>query len=42
MEPLKFAFLGVCHDNPYSVATRDIVNLGVDLTMVDGKVLHQV
>jgi len=42
LEPGKFADLIVWHDNPYSVATEDILNLTVDLTMVGGKVVHQV
>ena len=41
LEPGKLADLIVWHDNPYTVATRDIVNLSVDLTMIGGKVLHQ-
>jgi hypothetical protein len=42
LEPGKFADLVVWHDNPYTVATEDILNLTVDLTMVGGKVVHQV
>jgi predicted amidohydrolase YtcJ len=42
LEPGKFADLTVWHDNPYTVATEDIPNLTVDLTMVGGKVVHQV
>jgi len=42
LEVGKFADLAVWHDNPYTVATRDIVNLTIDLTMVGGKVVHQV
>ncbi|MFC2037753.1 amidohydrolase, partial [Chloroflexota bacterium] len=42
LEPGKFADLIVWHDNPYTVATEDILNLTVDLTMVGGKVVHQV
>jgi predicted amidohydrolase YtcJ len=42
LEPGKFADLIVWHDNPYTVATEDIVNLTVDLTMVGGKAVHQV
>jgi predicted amidohydrolase YtcJ len=42
LEPGKFADLIVWHDNPYTVATEDILKLTVDLTMVGGKVLHQV
>ena len=42
LEPGKFADLIVWHDNPYTVATEDILKLTVDLTMVGGMVLHQV
>jgi predicted amidohydrolase YtcJ len=42
LEPGKLADLTVWHDNPYTVATEDIRNLTVDLTMVGGKVVHQV
>ena len=41
LEPGKFADLIVWHDNPYTVATEDIRNLTVDLTLVSGKVVHQ-
>ena len=41
LEPAKFADLIVWHDNPYSVATEDILKLTIDLTMVGGKVVHQ-
>jgi predicted amidohydrolase YtcJ len=41
LEPGKFADLIVWHDNPYSAATADILNLTIDLTMVGGKVVHQ-
>jgi predicted amidohydrolase YtcJ len=41
LEPGKFADLIVWHDNPYTVATEDILNLTVDLTMVGGKVVYQ-
>ena len=41
-EPGKFADLVVWHDNPYTVATEDILELTSDLTMVGGKVVHQV
>jgi predicted amidohydrolase YtcJ len=41
LEPGKLADLIVWHDNPYTVATEDILNLTVDLTMVGGKVVHQ-
>jgi predicted amidohydrolase YtcJ len=42
LEPGKFADLIVWNDNPYSVATEDILKLTIDLTMVGGKVVHQV
>jgi hypothetical protein len=42
LEPGKFADLVVWHDNPYAVATQDIASLTIDLTMVGGKVVHQV
>jgi predicted amidohydrolase YtcJ len=42
LEPGKLADLTVWHDNPYTVATEDIRSLTVDLTMVGGKVLHEV
>jgi len=42
LEPGKFADLAVWHDNPYTVATDDILKLTIDLTMVGGKVVHQV
>jgi hypothetical protein len=42
LEPGKYADLIVWHDNPYTVATIDILNLTLDLTMVGGKVVHEV
>lgn len=43
LEPGKFADLIVWHDDPYTVAEpADILDLTVDLTMVGGKVVHQV
>jgi predicted amidohydrolase YtcJ len=42
LEPGKLADLIVWDDNPYTVATEDILKLTVDLTMVGGKVVHQV
>jgi predicted amidohydrolase YtcJ len=42
LEPGKLADLVVWHDNPYTIATEDILQLTADLTMVGGKVLHQV
>jgi predicted amidohydrolase YtcJ len=41
LEPGKFADLVVWTDSPYSVATRDIINLTVDLTMINGKIVYQ-
>ncbi|MCL4396053.1 MAG: amidohydrolase [Chloroflexi bacterium] len=41
LEPGKFADLIVWHDNPYTVASADILGLTIDLTMVGGKVVHQ-
>jgi len=41
LEPGKFADLIVWHDNPYTTAAEDIVNLTVDLTMVGGKVVFE-
>lgn len=41
LESGKFADLTVWHDNPFTVATKDILELTVDLTMVGGKVVHQ-
>ncbi len=42
LEPGKFADLIVWHDNPYTVAMPDILKLTIDLTMVGGKIVHQV
>jgi len=42
LEPGKFADLIVWHDNPYTTALENIRSLTVDLTMVGGKVVHQV
>ena len=42
LEPGKVADLILWHDNPYTVATEDILKLTVDMTMVGGKVVHQV
>ncbi len=42
LEPAKLADLIVWHDDPYSAATNDIPGLTIDLTMVGGKVVHQV
>lgn len=43
LEPGKYADLIVWHDDPYSVAdVMDILELTVDLTMVGGRIVHQV
>jgi predicted amidohydrolase YtcJ len=43
LEAGKFADLIVWHDNPYTVPEPvDLLNLTIDLTMVGGKVVHQV
>jgi predicted amidohydrolase YtcJ len=42
LEAGKFADLTVWTDDPYSVATRDIVSLTVDMTIVDGEIVHEV
>jgi predicted amidohydrolase YtcJ len=42
LEAGKLADLVVWHDNPFAVKPADILNLTVDLTMVNGRVLHQV
>jgi hypothetical protein len=42
LEPGKFADLVVWHDNPYTVATQDILKLTVDMTLVGGEIVHQV
>lgn len=42
LEPGKFADLIVWSDNPYSVSTIEILDLTIDLTMVGGKIVHQV
>jgi predicted amidohydrolase YtcJ len=42
LESGKLADLIVWHDNPYTVATEDILKLTIDLTMVGGKAVHQV
>lgn len=43
LEPGKFADLILWHDDPYTVAdVMDILDLTVDLTMVGGKIVHQV
>jgi predicted amidohydrolase YtcJ len=41
LEVGKFADLVVWHDNPYTIATNDLLKLTADLTMVGGKVVHQ-
>jgi len=42
LEPGKFADLIVWNDNPYTVKTKDLLELTIDLTMVDGRIVHQV
>jgi predicted amidohydrolase YtcJ len=42
LEPGKFADLVVWNDNPLKVKTQDILKLKAELTMVGGKVVHQV
>jgi predicted amidohydrolase YtcJ len=42
LEPGKFADLVVWNDNPYTMAKEDILNLTAELTMVGGKVVHQI
>jgi hypothetical protein len=41
LEPGKFADLTLWTDDPYSVDTRNIVDLTVDLTMVGGKIVYE-
>ncbi len=41
LEPGKFADLTVWHDNPYTTAPEDLLNLTIDLTMVGGKLVYQ-
>jgi predicted amidohydrolase YtcJ len=41
LEAGKLADVIVWHDNPYTVATEDILKLTIDMTMVGGKVVHQ-
>jgi predicted amidohydrolase YtcJ len=42
LEPGKFADLIVWHDDPFSVASKNIVDLTIDLTVVGGKAVFQV
>jgi predicted amidohydrolase YtcJ len=42
LEPGKFADLIVWNDNPYSVKPAEILELTIDLTMIGGKIVHQV
>jgi hypothetical protein len=42
LEPGKFADLIAWHDNPYTAAVEDIRKLTIDLTLVGGKVVHEV
>jgi predicted amidohydrolase YtcJ len=41
LEAGKLADVIVWHDNPYTVATEDILKLTIDMTMVGGNVVHQ-
>jgi len=41
LEPGKFADLVVWHDDPFTIATEDILKLTADMTMVGGKVVYQ-
>lgn len=42
LEAGKFADLAVWHDNPYNAKPVDLTRLTIDLTMVGGKIVHQV
>jgi len=42
LEPGKYADLIVWHGNPYAVTPVEILDLTIDLTMVGGKIVHQV
>jgi len=42
LEPGKFADLIVWNDNPYSVKPAELLKLTIDLTMIGGKIVHQV
>jgi hypothetical protein len=42
LEPGKFADLIVWHDDPYAAAMDAIRGLTIDLTMVGGKIVHEV
>ena len=42
LEPGKFGDLIVWHDNPFTAEIADILKITIDLTMVGGKVVHQV
>jgi hypothetical protein len=42
LERGKFADLIVWHDSPYTAEPADIPDLTIDLTMVGGKIVHQV
>lgn len=42
LEAGKFADLAVWRDNPYSAKPADLINLTIDLTMIGGKIVHQV
>jgi hypothetical protein len=42
LEPGKFADLIVWHDDPHSVKPTELPDVTIDLTMVGGKIVHQV
>jgi hypothetical protein len=42
LEPGKFADLIVWRDDPYAASIADLQKLTIDLTMVGGKIVHQV
>jgi predicted amidohydrolase YtcJ len=42
LEPGKLADLTVWHDDPYTLKPADLLKASIDLTMVGGKVVHQV
>jgi len=42
LEPGKFADLIVWHDDPYTVEPIDLMHVTIDLTMVGGKIVHQI
>ena len=42
LEPGKFADLIVWHDDPWSLEPIDLMDATIDLTMIGGKIVHQV